>query len=201
MLKKWKSKIDVKKIESSLFSYSARIISSPLSPLFFLILYQNFQMSPSSPISLDQEARQQLHRNSTSIESEFITWQSPIKSDLFITSDLKLAPSPRILEYLIRKGRIPNPSMALVEVPVAMQPLEENKPMQEPPRVVITPSDPWPRPYYLKGGLRRVAPYHFTYNTNCKERWRGRTLFHIFADEFRDRPEEYYVSFSYLVLC
>jgi len=40
--------------------------------------------------------------------------------------------------------------------------------------------------------LRRVAPYFFTYNTWCKERWRGRTLIDIFGSEFRDRPEEYY---------
>lgn len=66
--------------------------------------------------------------------------------------------------------------------------------MEEPPKVITTPSDPWPRPYYLEGGLRRVAPYHFTYNTNCKERWRGKTLLHIFVEEFRDRNGEYYVS-------
>jgi len=63
-----------------------------------------------------------------------------------------------------------------------------------PPKVAITPCDPWPRPYYLEDGLRRVAPYHFTYNTNCKQRWRGREILEIFRDEFRDRPEEYYVS-------
>ncbi|KAF2157568.1 pseudouridine synthase [Myriangium duriaei CBS 260.36] len=61
-----------------------------------------------------------------------------------------------------------------------------------PPAVAITPCDPWPRPYYLHEGLRRVAPYHFTYNTWCKERWRGRPILEIFADEFRDRPVEYY---------
>ncbi|KAI9816806.1 MAG: hypothetical protein M1827_001451 [Pycnora praestabilis] len=60
------------------------------------------------------------------------------------------------------------------------------------PPVVVTPCDPWPRPYYLEKGLRRVQPYHFTYNTFCKERWRGRELLDIFASEFRDRPVEYY---------
>lgn len=58
--------------------------------------------------------------------------------------------------------------------------------------VLITPCDPWPRPYYLENGLRRVAPYYFTYNTWCKERWRGRPLIEIFESEFRDRPLEYY---------
>jgi tRNA pseudouridine32 synthase len=63
----------------------------------------------------------------------------------------------------------------------------------QPPGVVTTPvGDPWPRPYYLEDGLRKVTPYHYTYNTNCKERWRGRKLIEIFQAEFRDRPLEYY---------
>ena len=71
------------------------------------------------------------------------------------------------------------------------------KPGQEfkpPPMVVTTPADPWPRPYYFEDGLRKVRPYHFTYNTYCKERWRGRELLDVFATEFRDRPEAYYVG-------
>lgn len=63
-----------------------------------------------------------------------------------------------------------------------------------PPAVAITPCDPWPRPYFLESGLRRVAPYHFTYNTYCKQRWRGREILDIFAAEFRDRTREYYKS-------
>lgn len=51
----------------------------------------------------------------------------------------------------------------------------------------------WPAPYYYENGLRRVKPYHFTYNTFCKERWRNRELVDIFISEFRDRPPEYYV--------
>ncbi|KAH8596449.1 pseudouridine synthase [Bisporella sp. PMI_857] len=74
----------------------------------------------------------------------------------------------------------------------AYPPLKEKNPFQEPPAVLVTPCDPWPRPYYLENGLRRVAPYHFTYNTYCKERWRGRELLDIFSSEFRDRPLEYY---------
>jgi len=66
-----------------------------------------------------------------------------------------------------------------------------------PPAVAITPCDPWPQPYYLEDGLRRVKPYHYTYNTWCKERWRGREILEIFADEFRDRPVDYYVSLGY----
>lgn len=60
------------------------------------------------------------------------------------------------------------------------------------PEVMTTPADPWPRPYYFEGGLRRVRPYHFTYTTWCKERWRGRELIDIFESEFRDRPLAYY---------
>ncbi|KAG9231958.1 pseudouridine synthase [Amylocarpus encephaloides] len=64
--------------------------------------------------------------------------------------------------------------------------------MEEPSSVLVTPCDPWPRPYFLGNGLRRVAPYHFTYNTYCKQRWRGRELLDVFSSEFRDRPLEYY---------
>ncbi|KAK4154183.1 pseudouridine synthase [Chaetomidium leptoderma] len=54
------------------------------------------------------------------------------------------------------------------------------------------PSEAWPRPYYFEDGLRRVSPYFYTYNTWCKERWRGRQLVDVFESEFRDRPLEYY---------
>ncbi|KAH8177841.1 RNA pseudouridylate synthase domain-containing protein [Sarocladium implicatum] len=47
-------------------------------------------------------------------------------------------------------------------------------------------------PYVFEDGLRRVAPYFYTYKTYCKERWRGRSLIAIFDAEFRDRPLEYY---------
>ena len=58
---------------------------------------------------------------------------------------------------------------------------------------IITPcGDVWPRPYKIKNGLRTVEPYHFTYQTYCKERWRGRPLIEIYECEFRDRPLEYY---------
>jgi tRNA pseudouridine32 synthase len=102
-----------------------------------------------------------------------------------------LAPSPRVLAYLLRRGRIPASSMAVTVVEPAAEAPEV---LQPPPAVVTTPCDPWPRPYYLEDGLRRVAPYHYTYNTNVKERWRGRRILDIFRDEFRDRPEEYYVG-------
>ncbi|KAI5927384.1 RluA family pseudouridine synthase [Camillea tinctor] len=50
----------------------------------------------------------------------------------------------------------------------------------------------WPQPYIIENGLRRVAPYYYTYNTWCKKRWIGREILDIFESEFRDRPIEYY---------
>lgn len=88
--------------------------------------------------------------------------------------------------------------MALVEISPGYPPAEEKKPFKPPPPVAVTPCDPWPRPYYLENGLRRVAPYHFTYTTYCKERWRGRELLDIYESEFRDRPLEYYVCYMLL---
>lgn len=68
------------------------------------------------------------------------------------------------------------------------------KPVEKTAEVLVTPCDPLTVPYYIDGGFRRVKPYHYTYNTNCKERWRGRQLVEIFTSEFRDRKPEYYVS-------
>lgn len=104
-----------------------------------------------------------------------------------------MAPSPRILAYLARRGRYPTPSMALTPVEHTFH-VPPPDPVEPPPDVAVTPCDPWPAPYYLEGGLRRVKPYHYTYNTYCKERWRGRELLEIFLSEFRDREPEYYVS-------
>lgn len=75
-------------------------------------------------------------------------------------------------------------------------PPKNTDPLPDPPPSDVpltTPAgDPWPRPYYLEDGLRRVAPYNYTYNTFCKQRWRGRQLLDVFASEFRDRGLEYY---------
>ena len=114
---------------------------------------------------------------------------------------LQLAPSPRVAAFLARKGLL---NLATMQIE-GVRPLADRKPYEQkaqdalsvPPEVITTPCDPWPRPYYLEDGLRKVHPYHFTYNTYCKERWRGRELLEIFADEFRDRPKEYYVLLSH----
>ncbi|KAL8706888.1 MAG: hypothetical protein Q9201_000157 [Fulgogasparrea decipioides] len=82
--------------------------------------------------------------------------------------------------------------MALAVVDPPGSPKEEPEVFVPPPHVITTPCDPWPRPYYFEDELRKVHPYHYTYNTYCKQRWRGRELLDIFATEFRDRPLEYY---------
>lgn len=122
---------------------------------------------------------------------------SPSVSKLEIQTSrtLHLAPSPRILAYLAQHGRLPT-TMALTTVQKGISSELKSEVLSSPPPVVITPCDPWPRPYVLEDGLRKVAPYHFTYNTYCKERWRGRELIDIFATEFRDRPQAYYVSYT-----
>ena len=87
------------------------------------------------------------------------------------------------------------PAMPLTDVKSLKDPINSRpKDFVPPPDVVTTPCDPWPRPYYFEDGLRKVSPYHYTYNTYCKERWRGRELLDIFATEFRDRPQAYYVK-------
>lgn len=74
-----------------------------------------------------------------------------------------------------------------------IKPERKKKPSGHVDSVIVTPcGSPWPRPYYFENGLRRVNPYHFTYNTNAKGRWRQRPLLEIFSEEFRDRSYEYY---------
>ncbi|XP_075817915.1 pseudouridylate synthase RPUSD2 [Microtus pennsylvanicus] len=46
--------------------------------------------------------------------------------------------------------------------------------------------------YYFEGGLRKVRPYYFDFQTYCKGRWVGRSLLHVFSTEFRSQPLEYY---------
>ncbi|KAJ5227344.1 Pseudouridine synthase RluC/RluD [Penicillium citrinum] len=81
--------------------------------------------------------------------------------------------------------------MALVNAEPANPPPPATE-FEQPADVLVTPCDPWPAPYYMEGGFRRVKPYHYTFNTWCKERWRGKRLEDIFTSEFRDRPAEYY---------
>lgn len=46
--------------------------------------------------------------------------------------------------------------------------------------------------YYFEGGLRKVRPYYFDFQTYCKGRWVGRSLKHVFSTEFRSQPLAYY---------
>lgn len=46
--------------------------------------------------------------------------------------------------------------------------------------------------YYFEGGLRKVRPYYFDFQTYCKGRWVGRSLLHVFSTEFRAQPLAYY---------
>ncbi|GAA5873303.1 hypothetical protein JCM8547_007064 [Rhodosporidiobolus lusitaniae] len=51
---------------------------------------------------------------------------------------------------------------------------------------------PPPKPeFYEEGGLRKVRPYMYAFESWAKERWQNRTLLDIYS-EFRDRSEEYY---------
>ncbi|KAI5278659.1 pseudouridylate synthase RPUSD2 isoform X1 [Manis pentadactyla] len=46
--------------------------------------------------------------------------------------------------------------------------------------------------YYFEGGLRKVRPYYFDFQTYCKGRWVGHSLMHVFSTEFRAQPLAYY---------
>ncbi|KAL3478659.1 pseudouridine synthase [Aspergillus californicus] len=81
--------------------------------------------------------------------------------------------------------------MSLVSVENTVQATPPD-PVKEPSKVAVTPCEGLPTRYFFEGGLRRVYPYHYTYNTHCKERWRNRELVDIFISEFRDREPEYY---------
>ncbi|KAJ8399482.1 hypothetical protein AAFF_G00411940 [Aldrovandia affinis] len=46
--------------------------------------------------------------------------------------------------------------------------------------------------YYFEGGLRKVYPYYFDYQTYCKGRWIGKSLREVFSSEFRVEPLDFY---------
>lgn len=47
-----------------------------------------------------------------------------------------------------------------------------------------------------KPGLKHLPPYWHVYATRAKQRWLGRPLVEVLAEEYRDRCEEYYVRKS-----
>ena len=89
------------------------------------------------------------------------------------------------------------PVFSIMNVPTLAAPLDTSalspQVNKSDTNAFVTSSDPWPRPYYFEDGLRRVAPYFYTYNTFCKARWQGREILDVFVEEFRDRSLEYYV--------
>uniref|UniRef100_A0A8D0L1W7 Pseudouridylate synthase RPUSD2 n=1 Tax=Sphenodon punctatus TaxID=8508 RepID=A0A8D0L1W7_SPHPU len=46
--------------------------------------------------------------------------------------------------------------------------------------------------YYFEGGLRKVRPYYFDFQTYCKGRWVDKSLQQVFSDEFRAQPLAWY---------
>ncbi|PIN25878.1 tRNA pseudouridine(32) synthase [Handroanthus impetiginosus] len=58
-----------------------------------------------------------------------------------------------------------------------------------------TPANPPQRQDYIfQDGIRYVRPYYFEFISHAKNRWAGKTIVDLFADEFKGRPREYYVS-------
>ncbi|XP_073225365.1 RNA pseudouridine synthase 7 isoform X2 [Cicer arietinum] len=58
-----------------------------------------------------------------------------------------------------------------------------------------TPANPpLPQDYIFRNGTRYVRPYYFEFIAHVKNRWAGKTIVDLFAEEFKGRPYEYYVS-------
>ncbi|XP_030493924.2 RNA pseudouridine synthase 7 [Cannabis sativa] len=58
-----------------------------------------------------------------------------------------------------------------------------------------TPANPPVRhDYIFRNGRRHVRPYYFEFIAHVKNRWAGKTIVDLFAEEFKGRPYEYYVS-------
>ncbi|KAJ0112607.1 hypothetical protein Patl1_01276 [Pistacia atlantica] len=48
--------------------------------------------------------------------------------------------------------------------------------------------------YIFRDGRRHVRPYYFEFISHVKNRWAGKTIVDLFAEEFKGRPYDYYVS-------
>lgn len=58
-----------------------------------------------------------------------------------------------------------------------------------------TPANPPEKhDYIFRDGRRHVRPYHFEFISHVKNRWAGKTIVDLFAEEFKGRPYDYYVS-------
>ncbi|XP_062170636.1 RNA pseudouridine synthase 7 isoform X2 [Alnus glutinosa] len=61
--------------------------------------------------------------------------------------------------------------------------------------VWLTPANPpEPHDYIFRNGRRHVRPYYFEFISHVKNRWAGKTIVDLFAEEFKGRPYDYYVS-------
>ncbi|XP_065872853.1 RNA pseudouridine synthase 7 [Euphorbia lathyris] len=70
---------------------------------------------------------------------------------------------------------------------------EENKNGME--IVWQTPANPpGKHDYVFLNGRRHVRPYYFEFISHVNNRWAGKTIVDLFADEFKGRPYDYYVS-------
>lgn len=58
-----------------------------------------------------------------------------------------------------------------------------------------TPANPpQAEDYIIRKGKRYVKPYYFEFISHVKNRWAGKTIVDLFAEEFKGRPYEYYVG-------
>lgn len=58
-----------------------------------------------------------------------------------------------------------------------------------------TPANPpEPHDYLFRRGKRFVRPYYFEFISHVKNRWAGKTIVDLFAEEFKGRPRDYYVK-------
>ncbi|KAK9278153.1 hypothetical protein L1049_027712 [Liquidambar formosana] len=58
-----------------------------------------------------------------------------------------------------------------------------------------TPANPPERhDFIFVNGRRHVRPYYFEFISHVKNRWAGKTIVDLFAEEFKGRPYDYYVS-------
>ncbi|XP_074567754.1 RNA pseudouridine synthase 7 isoform X2 [Curcuma longa] len=48
--------------------------------------------------------------------------------------------------------------------------------------------------YIFRRGKRYVRPYYFEFISHVKNRWAGKTIVDLFAEEFKGRPYDYYVN-------
>ncbi|EOY22575.1 hypothetical protein QUC31_007802 [Theobroma cacao] len=72
---------------------------------------------------------------------------------------------------------------------------EEEKNKRKMDIVWQTPAHPAHKDDYIfHNGKRYVRPYYFEFVSHVNKRWEGKTIVDLFTQEFRGRPNDYYVS-------